>query len=67
MATIKAAKTPQRTGVVEIRAVRNGYLVRPSDTEPGRYYPSESFFVFPDFPSLTAWLRKNLTHGGGVE
>ena len=24
-------------------------------------------YTFPDFATLTAWLRKNIKHGGGVE
>lgn len=32
------------------------------------YLPAASGeYVFPDFASLSAWLKANLKHGGGVE
>lgn len=36
---------------------------RPAKTAPA----PQGQYIFPDFASLTAWLRKNITHGNGVE
>ena len=67
MAKTGTAATPQRTGIVEIRAAINGYVVFPNKGVPGQHNPPEFYYVFPDFASLSAWLKKNLTHGGGVQ
>ena len=64
MAKVEA---PTRTGFVEIHAAKNGYIVFPQRYEPGCFYPRDTQLVFADFASLTAWLRKNITHGNGVE
>ena len=58
---------PHRYSSIEIRAAKNGYIVFPNpDSFRNSALPSDSYFVFPDFASLTVWLRKNITHGGGI-
>jgi hypothetical protein len=71
MGTQKLEPTkPTRLGNVEIIACQNGYTLFPygrTYRDAGNYSEIGNHFVFGDFASLTAWLRKNLTHGDGVK
>lgn len=65
----KPAAKPVRLGNVEILAANNGYVLFPYGSSHRRegWAMLDNQYVFADFAALTAWLKKNLRHGNGVE
>lgn len=54
----------QRLEAMELRRVRNGYMVMPWNFNAGQVNANNDIRVFETFESLMAWLKESFRHEG---